>query len=70
MGEKRASGGHVVAAVLASTNAKPSAELQEAISALQQELSVPVTVIHGSELIKLILRGVLQYGSLEPEVSE
>jgi len=70
MQENGESGGHVVAAVLASTNAKPSAELLSAISALQQELGVPVTTIHGNELMKLILRGVVQHGALEQDVSE
>jgi hypothetical protein len=61
---------HVVAAVLASTNARPSAELQRAISTLQQELGLPITVIHGNELIKLILRGVVQDNALQSDVGE
>lgn len=67
---RREEGGQVIAAVLASTNAKPSAELQSAITALQQDLRVPVTAIHGSELMKLILRGVVQSGALQADESQ
>ncbi len=56
--------GHVIGAVLASTNAHPSRELHEAISVFEQELGVPVTVMHGDEFMKMILRGVVQYGAL------
>jgi predicted Mrr-cat superfamily restriction endonuclease len=55
-------GRHVIAAILASTAAKPSAELAAECLKIEEELRVPVTIIYGDELMELILRGVMQHG--------
>ena len=54
-------GKRVVSAVLASTNASASDALREEASRIKNETGVPVTVIHGDALMKLILRGVVQH---------
>ncbi len=51
---------HVVGAVLALTEAEPSAALGEAMIALEQDTGVPVSVIQGDDLLELIMRGVLR----------
>lgn len=53
---------HVIAAVLACTNAVPSAALQEEIYSIEADLKVPVSIAQGEELMELILRGALQVG--------
>lgn len=50
----------VIAAVLACTNAMPSAALENEISSIECDLNVPVSVIEGKDLMQLILRGSLQ----------
>ena len=60
-------GRHVIAAILASTAAKPSAEPAAECLKIEEELRVPVTVIYGDELMELILRGVMQHGVLSED---
>ena len=57
-------GKHVIGAVLASTNAKSSKALEQAVTELEREKKVPVTIIYGTELMELILRGVVQHDAL------
>jgi predicted Mrr-cat superfamily restriction endonuclease len=61
-------GRHVIAAILASTAAKPSAELTAECRKIEDDLKVPVTVIYGDELMELILRGVMQHGLMSEEL--
>jgi Restriction endonuclease len=63
-------GKHVIAAILASTAAKPSAELTVECRTIEEDLKVPVTVIYGDDLMELILRGVMQHGVMLDEFSE
>lgn len=50
----------VISAILASTNAPPSAALIAENAHIEMETGVPVTVIHGDALMELILRGLVQ----------
>jgi hypothetical protein len=61
-------GRHVIAAILASTAAKPSAEFAAECRKIEDDLRVPVTVIYGNELMELILRGVMQHGLMLEEI--
>ena len=58
-------GKHVIAAVLASTNAPPSAALEAEVAKLERETGVPITVAHGEALMELILRGVVQHDAFQ-----
>ena len=51
---------HVVGAVLALTEAEPSTSLEAAMLALERDIGVPVSVIHGDDLLELIMRGILR----------
>lgn len=53
-------GKRVVSAVLASTNAAPSPALKAEAASIEDETGVPVQIIHGDDLMELILRGLVQ----------
>lgn len=51
--------GRLVAVVLASTGAEPSAELRAAMDRLSHRYGVSVSCVHGEELMRVIARGLM-----------